>query len=111
MFLERAHVLTLLATAGALGLAPGDTAAQSTPTDSLRIPALMISVGAGSAGDMGDWRDGGPVQVAPAQFLVGRHLAVEGEVTLWKTPHEKSAQKLPAEPTGGRVQNDATGHP
>ena len=39
MILERAHVLTLLATAGALGLAPGETAAQSTPTDSLRIPA------------------------------------------------------------------------
>ena len=40
MFLERAHVLTLLATAGALGLAPGDTAAQSTPTDSLRHAGL-----------------------------------------------------------------------
>jgi hypothetical protein len=85
MILERAHVLTLLATAGALGLAPGDTAAQSTPTDSLRIPALMISVGAGGAKDMGDWRDGGPVQVVSAQFLVGRHLAVEGEATRWKT--------------------------
>ena len=79
MILERTHVLTLLATAGALGLAPGETAAQSTPTDSLRIPALMISVGAGGAKDMGDWRDGGPVQVVSAQFLVGRHLAVEGE--------------------------------
>jgi hypothetical protein len=85
MILERAHVLTLLATAGALGLAPGDTAAQSTPTDSLRIPALMISVGAGGAKDMGDWRDGGPVQVVSAQFLLGRHLAVEGEATRWKT--------------------------
>ena len=81
MILERAHVLTLLATAGALGLAPGDTAAQSTPTDSLRIPALMISVGAGGAKDYADWRDGGPVQVVSAQFLVGRHLAVEGEAT------------------------------
>ena len=85
MIFERARVLTLLATAGALGFAPGDSAAQSTPTDSLRIPALMISVSAGGAGDMGDWRDAGPVQVASAQFLVGRHLAVEGEVTHWKT--------------------------
>jgi hypothetical protein len=85
MILERARVLTLLATAGALGFAPGDAAAQSTPTDSLRIPALMISFGAGGAGDMGDWRDGGPVQVASAQFIVGRHLVVESEVTHWKT--------------------------
>jgi hypothetical protein len=85
MILERARVLTLLATGGALGFAPADTAAQSTPTDSLRIPASMISFGAGGARDMGDWQDGGAVQVASAQFLVGRHLAVEGEVTRWKT--------------------------
>jgi hypothetical protein len=45
----------------------------------------MISVGAGGAKDMGDWRDGGPVQVVSAQFLIGRHLAVEGEATRWKT--------------------------
>jgi hypothetical protein len=85
MIHEPARDLTLLATAGALGIAPGDTAAQSTPTDSLRIPALMISVGAGGAKDMGDWRDGGPVQGVSAQFIVGRHLAVEGEATRWKT--------------------------
>jgi hypothetical protein len=69
----------------ALGLAPDESAAQGTPTASLRIPAVMISVGAGSAGDMGDWRDGGPVQVLSAQFLVSRNLVVEGEVTRWKT--------------------------
>jgi hypothetical protein len=85
MIRERVRVLTLLTTAGALGFAPGDTAAQSTPTDSLRIPALMISVGAGGAKDYADWRDGGPVQVVSAQFLVGRHLVVEGEATRWKT--------------------------
>ena len=99
MILERAHVLTLLATAGALGFAPSDTAAQSTPTDSLRIPALMISFGAGGAKDYADWRDGGPVQVVSAQFLVGRHLAVEGEATRWKT-HTINLRRscLPNEP-------------
>jgi hypothetical protein len=98
MILERARVLTLLATAGALGFA-GDTAAQSTPTDSLRIPALMISVAAGGARDMGDWQEGGPVQVASAQFLVGRHLAVEGEVTHWKT-HMRNLRSISE--AGGR---------
>jgi hypothetical protein len=85
MILERARVLTLLATVGAFGFAPCETAAQSAPTDLLRLPALMISFGAGGAKDMGDWRDGGPVQVLSAQFLLGRHLAVEGEATRWKT--------------------------
>jgi hypothetical protein len=76
-------------TAVAFGLFPVLAAAQSSPAtqskDSLRIPALMISLGAGGARDMGDWSDGGPVQTASAQFLVGRHLAIEGEVTRWKT--------------------------
>jgi hypothetical protein len=85
MILDRARVLTLLATAGALGFAPCETAAQSPPTDSLRLPALMISIATGGARDMGDWQDGGPVRVASVQFLVGRHLAVESEVTHWKT--------------------------
>src|SRR5262245_11661075 len=85
MILERARVLTLLATAGAHGFAPADAAAQSTPPNTLRVPALMISVGGGGAKDMGDWRDGGPVLAVSAQFLVGRHLVVEGEGTRWKT--------------------------
>jgi hypothetical protein len=84
MILKCARTLTLLATA-AVGFAPGETAAQSAATDSPRIPAVMISVGAGSAGDMGDWRDGGPVQVLSAQFLLSRNLVVEGEATRWQT--------------------------
>jgi hypothetical protein len=45
----------------------------------------MIGFGAGGAKDMGDWGDGGPVQVVSAQFFVGRHLAVEAEATRWTT--------------------------
>ncbi len=109
MILERARVLTLLTTAGALGFAPADTAAQSTPTDSLHFPVLMISVSAGGARDMGDWRDGGPVQVASAQFLVRRHLAVEGEVTHWKT--HMRIQRVIFEPGSSCKPGQVTGCP
>jgi hypothetical protein len=109
MIPERARVLTLLATAVALGLAPGDSAAQSTPTDSLRVPALMISLGAGGAGDMGDWRDRGPVQTASVQVLVGRHVALEGEVTRWRT-HTSEVRAI-LEPGSFCMPGQVTGCP
>jgi hypothetical protein len=104
----RAESIALVLTCSIATAAMATTASAQSPSSQAAtadrdVPILLVGGGAGLAGNQRIFSTGGFLQNASLQWLLDRHLAVEGDVTRWnQTEHFVSAgHQVRSQPGGG----------